>query len=191
MRNWSDERVYERHAPKMVEVMLSSMSKEYLYGLAEQSDLSEADRKLYVLLVENNFSTQALSARLSADDFRHLFSGAVPRLMRFVAAKMIEFSEQLDVTPTFAEDGSPIETYPFIKITHDYLFNDGKYRLLITRCDKSQFWDKRLTNEELAMFNKVHVFKWRKKQWLPVNDRYARDRIKTHQMLGDLNDEES
>jgi hypothetical protein len=191
MRKWDDDRVFERHAPKMVEVMLNSMSKQHLHELADQSDLSAADRKLYFLLVEHNFSTQVVSARLDADDFRHLFSGAVPRLMRFVAAKMIEFSEQLDVTPTFAADGTPIERYPFIKITHDYLFQEGKYRLVITRCDKTNFWDQRLTNEELVMFNKVHVFKWRNKQWLPVHDKIARDRIKTHEMLGDLNDEKA
>jgi hypothetical protein len=78
----------------------------------------------------------------------------------------------------------------FLKITKDYEFENGKYRLIITKCDKTQYFDQTLQADEREILNKVYIYKRRRNKWVAIDDKKARERIKMHTLMGDLTDED-
>ncbi len=178
LRDWDQPKVYGKYAMKTAEIMISVIDESSLDQMARTS-LTNAEYAMFQVW-------RAKSMNLSRD-YELLIDCTLMKMFRSMIRVLVEYADSVDYSPSVERYNGEFvlaNTYSFMKYESWWLEHDGFY-VVSTSCDVEDFWDKKLSDAEALIFNKVYVFAQDSSgNWLASNAEKAKDVV---QFIRELN----
>jgi hypothetical protein len=156
----------------MAEIMLPLIGHDQIKSVATQHSFSVDDLKTLDILLLNHASSRDAVLALGEIDYRLLISGSASRVLHFIKSTILKMVSELDFTPSFDSNNRLIQQYPFINYD-DYEIELTPYRVIITKVEKSKYWNEKPADEELKWLNAMYFFRNTSRGWERVSDRYT------------------